>query len=104
MPTQCEHYWSGLRCQLWAGHASAHAAREDDAIISWRSEQHGDRVKLDWADRVEEAESGDAGEADSADAEEAESGDAGGADSADAAEADSGDAGSPDSGTGDPPQ
>jgi hypothetical protein len=50
MPTQCDHYWSGLRCQLWAGHASAHAAREDDALISWRSEEHGDRVVLDWAD------------------------------------------------------
>jgi hypothetical protein len=35
---------------LWAGHASAHAAREDDALISWRSEEHGDRVVLDWAE------------------------------------------------------
>jgi hypothetical protein len=96
MPTQCEHYWSGLRCQLWAGHASAHAAREDDAIISWRSEQHGDRVQLDWADQVEGADSGGV---DSADAEKADSADADGADSAD------GDgAGSPDSGTDDPPQ
>jgi len=51
MPTQCDHYWAGLRCQLWAGHASAHAAREDDALISWRSDEHGDRVVLDWADR-----------------------------------------------------
>jgi hypothetical protein len=53
MPTQCDHYWAGLRCQLWAGHASAHAAREDDALIYWRSEEHGDRVVLDWADRDE---------------------------------------------------
>jgi hypothetical protein len=51
MPTQCDHYWAGLRCQLWAGHASAHAAREDDALISWRSDEHGDRLVLDWADR-----------------------------------------------------
>lgn len=51
MPTQCDHYWAGLRCQLRAGHASAHAAREDDALIYWRSDEHGDRVKLDWADR-----------------------------------------------------
>jgi hypothetical protein len=56
VPTQCDHYWSGLRCQLWAGHASAHAAREDDALIYWRSEQHGDRVVLDWADRADEAD------------------------------------------------
>lgn len=55
MPSQCEQYWSGLRCQLWAGHASAHAAREDDAVISWRSNEHGDRVVLDWA--VERADS-----------------------------------------------
>jgi hypothetical protein len=74
MPTQCEHYWSGLRCQLWAGHASAHAAREDDAIISWRSEQHGDRVELDWADRDDDA-SADADEAHSAGADEADSAD-----------------------------
>ena len=51
MPTQCDHYWAGLRCQLWAGHASAHAAREDDALISWRSEEHGDRIVLDWAEQ-----------------------------------------------------
>jgi len=51
MPTQCDHYWAGLRCQLWAGHASAHAAREDDALISWRSDEHGDRLLLDWADQ-----------------------------------------------------
>jgi hypothetical protein len=51
MPTQCDRYWAGLRCQLWAGHASAHAAREDDALISWRGDQYGDRVAFDWADR-----------------------------------------------------
>jgi hypothetical protein len=49
VPSQCEHSWSGLRCQLWAGHLSAHAAREDGAVISWRSDEHGDRVVLDWA-------------------------------------------------------
>lgn len=53
MPNQCDHQWSGLRCQLLAGHFSAHAAREDDALISWRSE-HGDRLVLDWADRTGE--------------------------------------------------
>ncbi|MFL6161991.1 MAG: hypothetical protein ACJ74U_07165 [Jatrophihabitantaceae bacterium] len=51
MPTQCQHCWSGLRCQLWAGHASAHAARENDTLTSWRSEEHGDRIVLDWADQ-----------------------------------------------------
>jgi len=49
VPSQCEQYWSGLRCQLRAGHVSAHAARENDAVISWRSNEHGDRVVLDWA-------------------------------------------------------
>jgi hypothetical protein len=54
VPTQCDHYWSGLRCQLWAGHASAHAARQNGALISWRSDEHGDRIVLDWADQEDE--------------------------------------------------
>ncbi|HEU5271400.1 MAG TPA: hypothetical protein VFU36_15850 [Jatrophihabitans sp.] len=54
MPNQCDHHWSGLRCQLRAGHASAHAAREDDAVISWHGNGHDGRVVLDWAVRQDE--------------------------------------------------
>jgi hypothetical protein len=39
---------------LWAGHASAHAARENGALISWRSDEHGDRIELDWAEQEDE--------------------------------------------------
>jgi hypothetical protein len=75
MPTQCDHYWAGLRCQLWAGHASAHAAREDDALISWRSDEYGDRLQLDWADRQELPGPDDLGSADQPSPDDLGSGD-----------------------------
>jgi len=54
---RCDDAWSNLRCQLRAGHTSAHAARDADALISWRSDQHGDRLILDWADATEQGNS-----------------------------------------------
>ncbi|HTZ43184.1 MAG TPA: hypothetical protein VMB79_04925 [Jatrophihabitans sp.] len=45
-----------MRCQLRAGHRSAHAARQAGALISWRSTEHGDRLVLDWAESDSDAE------------------------------------------------
>jgi hypothetical protein len=39
------------RCQLRAGHQSAHAARQGQALVSWSNPDAGDRAKeivLDW--------------------------------------------------------
>jgi hypothetical protein len=32
---QCESVWGGLRCELIAGHASAHGTRTGQALVTW---------------------------------------------------------------------
>jgi hypothetical protein len=42
---------SGLQCQLLSGHVSAHAARDGEALISWRNWDAGDSgntVTMEW--------------------------------------------------------
>jgi hypothetical protein len=52
---RCDNTWRGLRCQLVAGHTTAHVARDQGALISWAGHQPSEqsrRVVLAWADEA----------------------------------------------------
>jgi hypothetical protein len=50
---RCDSRWSATQCELVNGHQSAHAARQDAALISWVNSVAGDHagdLVLDWFD------------------------------------------------------
>ena len=51
MPEQCDAVWVTTRCELTAGHDSAHASRAGAALITWANYAAGDPTRLDllWA-------------------------------------------------------
>jgi hypothetical protein len=54
MAERCGEDWSGIHCQLRAGHQSAHAARVDGALYTFVHPYWGNRIELDWAETEDE--------------------------------------------------
>jgi hypothetical protein len=48
---QCENVWGGIRCELIAGHQSAHGARQSAALVTWvnHASVTGRNTPTEWA-------------------------------------------------------
>jgi hypothetical protein len=53
---QCENVWGGIRCELIAGHLSAHGARQGAALVTWvnRASVTGRSTPTEWANTDDE--------------------------------------------------
>jgi hypothetical protein len=53
---QCENVWGGLRCELIAGHTSAHGTRKGRALVTWvnHASVTGRNTPTEWANTEDE--------------------------------------------------